>query len=57
MASYRAPEISANDEPLLHELLEDPIAQVLMQRDGVERHILDPMIEEVTSSLISREVA
>jgi hypothetical protein len=34
-------------EPDVQELLDDPIAQLLMQTDGVQRAHLDPLLQEI----------
>ena len=50
-------EKDLNHEPSIYELLDDPIAQLLMQRDGVERHALDPMLQEVADKVDVAEAA
>ena len=40
-----------NDEPAVQELLDDPIAQMLMAIDGVERQTLDPMLHEIMDKI------
>lgn len=45
--TIHATDAALNHEPPVHELLEDPIAQLLMQMDGVERQMLDPMLNAI----------
>ena len=42
-------ETNPNHEPSVFDLLDDPITQLLMQRDGVERDSLAPLLDEVAN--------
>ena len=42
-----AHQTEPNSEPLIHELLNDPITELLMQTDGVERTMLDPLLQDI----------
>ena len=44
-------------EPLVHELLDDPITQMLMRFDGVERAALDPLLQDIMDKVSASEVA
>lgn len=50
-------ELDLNAEPLVRELLEDPIAELLMRTDGVQRDILDPLLKTVAEAVDAREAA
>jgi hypothetical protein len=49
MASMHNTE--ANIEPPVHELLSDPITELLMQTDGVERAALDPLLHDIMDKI------
>lgn len=46
-----------HDEPQIQDLLDDPIAKLLMQMDGVERSTLDPLLKQAADRLDEREPA
>lgn len=50
MTGYK-PFSRLNDEPMVDELLGDPILQLLMQIDGVEPHKLNSLVEETSAQL------
>lgn len=37
-----------NSEPLIQELLSDPIAVLLMQKDGVQPELLEPLLQKAS---------
>jgi hypothetical protein len=47
-------ELQFNGEPLLSELLDDPVTHAVMARDGVERSQLDALISNWQERLDSR---
>ncbi len=48
-----AHQTAPNSEPLIHELLNDPITELLMQTDGVERTMLDPLLQDIMHKVSS----
>lgn len=44
-------------EPEVAELLDDPITQMLMQFDGVERTALDPILQEIMDRISGVDAA
>lgn len=46
-----------NQEPRINDLLDDPIAQLLMQMDGVERTALDPLLHSIMDKISSASSA
>ena len=47
--------LQRNEEPPLGELLDDPIALLLMHKDGVERQALDPLLKSLSTALLRRQ--
>jgi len=45
---------TSQPEPLLDELLSDPIVQLLMKTDGVQEQELRPLINQLTESMNAR---
>jgi len=50
----RNPIFRANDEPTVEELLADPIASLLMARDGVQSHEVLAIIDRTRTALRRR---
>ena len=46
----------ANEEPKVQELLDDPLAQMLMKMDGVDRQMLDPLLHDIMDKIARAEL-